>query len=283
MQRVVLAISSFVAASRVGLNVTTPALRVFPLEVIQAPTTVFGRHPGWGEPGGAAVPANMFKDLLARVIEHPDAKRCGWAMTGYFARADQVKAAADALSALKNKAWDLKLFVDPVMGDAETGRYVDKDVPAAIERLLLPLADIVAPNAWEAETLSGVRVIDAATARAVADKLDKPALVSSVPGEDGRIGAVYAEPGGAAWFAHAPLRENALKGVGDLLSGAFLGGLASGMKPDVALITAVKLTDFALNAALRAKLDELPTTALSMFGYAWPPPVPAGETRMEAL
>ncbi len=283
MQRAVLAISSFVAASRVGLSVTTPALRVFPIEVIQAPTTLLGRHPGWGEPGGAAVPSNMFKDLLARALDHPDAKRCSWALTGYFARADQVKAAADALGALKDKAWDLKIFVDPIMGDADVGRYVDKDVPAAIERLLLPLADIVAPNAWEAETLSGVRVIDSVSAREVADKLDKTTLVSSVPGEEGRVGVVYAEPGGDAWFAHAPRRDDAPKGVGDLLSGAFLGGLATGMKPDIALATAVKLTDFTLNAALRAKLDELPTTTLSMFSYAWPPPVPTGETRIEAL
>ena len=50
-----LILSSHVAASRVGGSAQALALAPFGIDPVVVPTVLFGRHPGWGAPGGAAV------------------------------------------------------------------------------------------------------------------------------------------------------------------------------------------------------------------------------------
>ena len=51
-----LILSSHVAASRVGGSAQALALAQFKIDSIVVPTVLYGRHPGWGPPGGAPVP-----------------------------------------------------------------------------------------------------------------------------------------------------------------------------------------------------------------------------------
>lgn len=279
----VIAISSFVAASRVGLGIFAPAVQAFATEVIAVPTVAYGRHPGWGAPGGVAFSGGQLKDMLKGALAHPDAARCSWAATGYFASADQIKAAAEAIGELKKSVGDLKVLVDPIMGDEESGLYVAKDVPGALEKHLLPLADMLAPNAWEAQLLAKTPADDPAGAVKAARALGKPAVVSSVRRGE-RIGAVYADAR-QAWYAHAPQRAHAPHGTGDLLAGAFLGALVTKMAESHALATAVRMVDFALDVAGSGarKLDELPAVVLRVMSVNWPPAVPKGAVELERL
>ncbi len=278
---VVLVITSHVAASRVGLAAVTPALAAWGVETIAAPTVVFGRHPGWGAPGGRGLAPPVLTEILTGALAHPDAARAAWAVTGYFADARQVTAAADALARLKDQARDVKICVDPVMGDADTGRYVAPDVPKLIERRLLPLADLVAPNAWEAEQLTGVRVLDAVTAAEAARAFGRPTVVSTVRA-NGRIGAVWADTA-EAWFAHAPHRDTPVRGTGDLLTGAVVGALTQKRTPKEALETAVALLDFSLHLAETARLHELPGARVAAFGATLPPAPSSAEVVVEPV
>lgn len=252
----VLAISSHVAASRVGLGALAPALAAFGVEVITAPTVVYGRHPGWGPPGGFSLFGDQLKSLLEGALAHPSAEQCVWAITGYFAGADQVRAAADALDTLKLRLPELKILVDPVMGDTDAGRYVSGDVPEAIARDLLPLADVVTPNAWEAEKMTGVRVHDLKSALKAARALGRAALISSTPG-DGRMGALYTQKDGGAWYAHVEARPAAPRGAGDMLAGAFVGAMSAGRGPERALADAVGMVEHAIAESVRRDSLEL--------------------------
>ena len=51
-----LVISSFVAGSNVGGSLAMKVLPQLGCEVALLPTTMLGRHPGWGAPGGGGVP-----------------------------------------------------------------------------------------------------------------------------------------------------------------------------------------------------------------------------------
>lgn len=256
----VLAISSYVAASHVGLGAITPALWRCGCRVIGAPTVAFGRHPGWGRPGGAALDGPTFADLLDGALDHPDAAALDWALTGYFASAEQVRATAEALAAVKAARPGLTIAVDPVMGDADTGRYVAADVPDALSEALLPLADLVLPNAWEAEQLTGRAIASPEDAVAAARALGRPAVISSVP-VGAELGAVYAAPGAETWVAHAPAFPDAPRGTGDYFAGAFVGELARGTPPPKALARAAGRVFVAIDRARRRGSAEMAVDA----------------------
>jgi pyridoxine kinase len=124
--------------------------------------------------------------------------------------------------------------------------------------LLAPLADVLAPNAWELARLTGRSVTDAPSAVAAARLLGQAVMVSSIrSGAD--IGAVYAEADGA-WLASHAMAPAAPKGTGDLLTALFAAGLLGGFSGPDALGLAVGGLAEAVDAA--TGLDELPLTAL---------------------
>jgi pyridoxine kinase len=233
----VLILSSHVAASRVGGSAQALALARLGIEPVLVPTVLFGRHPGWGPPGGGAVAPEVFEAVIGGVeaqglFSHLDA-----VITGYFASAQQVAIAAETLARVKAASSGARLIVDPIMGDVESGLYVREPVAEAIADVLVPLADLVAPNAWELERLTGRAVEDAATAVAAAAALGRPVLVSSVRSGD-HIGVAYAE-GGRGWLGSHARAQSAPKGTGDLLTAFFAAALIQGDEPRDALELAV--------------------------------------------
>jgi pyridoxine kinase len=257
----VLAISSHVCASTVGLKAATPAFQAHGVEVWPAPTVLFGLHPGWGRRQGQPLSGEELALQLEGALAHPAAGRLGWIATGHFSNVAQIDAVIAALPAFKAKATGLKLLVDPIMGDVDTGLYVKEDVADAIGARLVPLADLVTPNAWEAERLTGVAVVDPASALAAARALGRTAIVTSVR-RGGRIGAVYRDERHAL-YAHAPEHPGAPHGTGDLLAAAFLAARVTGAEPAEALLDAVRRVAGAIAAAEAEGLPELPTVAIA--------------------
>ena len=252
---VALILSSHVAASRVGGSVQVAALERMGVEARLVPTVLFGRHPGLGAPGGGPVPDATFEGVLAGVAQaglaDVDVMICG-----YFASPGQVGAATRAVAAVRQASPAARILVDPIMGDQETGLYVSEPMAAAIAGNLVPLADILAPNAWELARLAGRTVVDLASAHAAAKALGPTVVVSSVPlGEE--IGVLLAEPSGTLLARHARLGA-APRGTGDLLSAIFAGGLAQGLSSADALAAAVAETAaFAAGGPVEIVLERL--------------------------
>jgi pyridoxine kinase len=258
---VVLAISSHVCASSVGLKAATPVFHTHGVEAWPAPTVLFGLHPGWGRRRGQVLSGEQLAELLDGVLAHPAVSRLAWVATGHFSNVAQIDAVLDALPKLAAKADGLKLLVDPIMGDVDTGPYVSSEVADAIGSRLIPIADLVTPNAWEAERLVGAPVGDVASAVAAARALGRAALVTSVR-RAGRIGAVYVDQAHAL-YAHSPERPDAPHGTGDLLAAAFLAASIAGAEPAEALLDGVRRVAGAIAAAETEGLPELPVTAIA--------------------
>jgi pyridoxine kinase len=233
----VLIISSHVAASRVGGGAQAAALAGLGVETILAPTVLFGRHPGLGAPGGGRVPQDMFEGVLSGVEATGAFETLCAVITGYFATPEQADCAVktiDRIRAVNRQAW---IVVDPIMGDSESGLYVGQAVASALARDLVPRADLIAPNAWELERLSGLAVAGPASAMAAAANLGRPTLVSSLDaGAD--IGVLYTDEG-QAWLASHRRSARAPKGTGDLLTALFVAAVLEGAAAPAALETAV--------------------------------------------
>jgi pyridoxine kinase len=270
----VLVISSFVAGSRVGGGIAPFVLGPMKVDPVHVPTCLFGRHPGWGPPGGTAVDA----DVMAKMLEGVEANGLFGAVeafvTGHFSAPEQVAVACNAIGRIraaprgpghKHSPPRPIVIVDPVMGDEGPGLYIKAPVAEALARDLVPLADIVAPNLWEFARLAGVESSSLRTAEEVASAARAKGgrwLISSVPSPKG-IGVLHVgDP--VAHLAETPRVAGRIpNGTGDLLTLRFAGGLVSGLGAEDALGDAVGATGAVIAKAIEWAAPELPLAACS--------------------
>ncbi|MDE2355327.1 MAG: bifunctional hydroxymethylpyrimidine kinase/phosphomethylpyrimidine kinase [Alphaproteobacteria bacterium] len=252
----ILILSSFVAASPVGGGAQLKALAALETEVVLVPTTLFGRHPGLGPPGGAAVAPEVFAGVLDGVAATGVLDRLTALITGYFASAAQIEPVAGLIDEVRRRSSECLVVVDPIMGDTGKGLYVGAEVARAQADLLTPRADLLAPNAWELQRLTGCVISDPASARAAAREAGRAVLVSSVPA--GReIGVLWSD-GEEAWLARHARVERPVHGAGDLLTALFTAALAEGASGPDALETAVSdVAAFVLGEAPAVTLEAL--------------------------
>ena len=260
-----LILSSHVASSRVGGSVQALALAQFKIDPVLAPTVLFGRHPGWGAPGGAPTPIEVFESMLDGIEANGILERTDLVLTGYFASAAQVRAAARAIDAVRAAPRDEGarkpiIVVDPVMGDSGKGLYVPADVATAIAAELMPRADYLTPNVWELERLSGASAREPRAAVSAARLTGRPTLVSSVlRGQE--IGVVYADRN-EAWFAAHAKSPSTPRGSGDLLAALFAAALVEGQPVSYALARAVGGVAETITASEAWNSPELPVVAM---------------------
>jgi pyridoxine kinase len=262
----VLVLSSLVSGSRVGGGVSVAALQAKGIDAMHVPTVLLGRHPGWGKPGGGAIGDDLFAGALDGIEANGLFALNDAVLTGYFASADQVKRAAEAIDAIRAVqtrtahnvcayAPEPLIVVDPIIGD-HGKPYVPDAVAAAIRDHLVPRADILTPNAFELEWLTGLPVRDPGEALAAARALGKPVLASSIPAADD-IAILYADAHTALSVTH-PKLDKAPNGTGDLLTAAFLAERLTGADPKAALETAATAIWDTLLKAKAWKAFELP-------------------------
>jgi pyridoxine kinase len=253
---VILILSSFVAASPVGGGAQAAALAGLDIRTVLAPTVLFGRHPGFGAPGGGPVEAATFAGVLEGIEASGAFSEVRAVIAGYFADATQVEIAAAAIDKVLAARPDTLVVVDPIMGDAPKGLYVPAAVAQAIAEHLVPRASLLAPNAWELQRLTGHVVSDPASAAEAARAIGRPTLVSSIflPR---RIGVLWTD-GNEAWLASHRAAPSAPHGTGDLLTALFTAALLDGAAGPDALETAVSdVAAMALGEPAQVELELL--------------------------
>jgi pyridoxine kinase len=264
-----LILSSHVAASRVGGGVSERVLNAAKIDTMLVPTVLYGRHPGWGPPGGGPVEQDMFEQVLSGIADQGLLDITDIVLTGYFADVGQVFDTAAVIDVVRKgrrvnkgvKAWSPRamIIVDPVMGDAPGGLYVPAAIAAGIKDQLIPRADLITPNAFELGHITGRQLTDLASMVRAARSLDCPALVSSLP-RQGQIGVMYVDPE-EAWIVTHDRVPKAPKGTGDVLTAAFVAAISRGEEPKAALEFAVSVTVAVVRKAHEWQAPELPVVA----------------------
>ena len=254
--KTILVISSFVAASRVGATASAFCLRRLGHDVVVLPTTLMGRHPGWGKPGGGAVPAarmtKMWEAIKAQDI-HFDA-----ILTGYMGEIEHISLAADIIQSLKTANPALTVLVDPVMGD-EGRLYIPEARALAICKQLIPLASVITPNVWELSYMTNAAGMDARC----------ETLVTSVAIND-QIGAEYTSHSSTSVVSHKKF-DSVPHGGGDALAGLFLGHHLNDHDPIISMSKAVAGVFKMMTAANELDAGELP---LIRTQNEWADPLP---------
>jgi len=250
----ILSIQSEVVHGHVGNAVARFALQRLGHEVWSLPTVLLSSHAGYATVAGEALSADLLRRLVGGLDANGWLAQCDAVLSGYLGHVEQAGVVADAVRRVKAANPKALYCLDPVFGDA--GRaYAKPGVAEAMARELLPLADIVTPNAFELGSLASIPIRSADDAREAARRLGRPIVVAtSVPANDGRIGTLAVEAG-EAWLAATPLLENPPHGSGDLLAALFLGHRLAGRALDDALARATSAVFHILSAS--AGLQEL--------------------------
>ncbi len=219
-------------------------------EVIAVPTVVLSSHYGYGRVNGFDLDSGQIGPILDALIGNGWLETVDAVMTGYMPSAGIVDDLARVLDRLGEAEPELLYLCDPVLGDDPGGLYVGDEVAAAIRDMLVPLADVITPNRFELQWLSGVPVTDAASADAAAEVLGADLLAAtSIPAGPGLIANVLSTEDMAGQARH-PLLKGVPHGTGDLFAALLLGHLLNDLDHSEALARASAGVDLVVRESL---------------------------------
>lgn len=234
----ILSLQSEVVYGHVGQGAARFSLQRLGHEVWAIPTVLLSSHAAYSRVEGETVAPERMQRLVEGLSANGWLSQCNAVLSGYLGAPGQAEIVADAVLRVK-RANSALYCLDPVIGD--NGRvYVKSGVAETIARALLPLADIVTPNAFELVQLSGFPVRSRDEARAAIARLGRPLVAAtSIPDGTDRIG-VLAATREEAWFASVPHLGEVPHGAGDLFAALFLAARLSGagLRDALALSTA---------------------------------------------
>lgn len=258
MLRGILSIQSDVVYGHVGNGAARLALQRLSHEVFSLPTVIYSSHPGHGPHAAMTVPAEQMTALIDSLDSLGYLRTCTAVLSGYLGRADQATVIADVVQRVKSGNANAVYCCDPVAGDAPGGAYVSDDIAGAIAARLIPIADIVTPNAYELGRFTDRVVNSPESAVLAARELGPPLVIcTSVPSHDPDRVATLAVTPKSAWLTETPRRDQAPHGVGDLFTAVFLGQWLRSRDIPGALGLAASTIDAILRATLRAGSHEL--------------------------
>ncbi|GAM96766.1 pyridoxal kinase [alpha proteobacterium U9-1i] len=252
--KTILSIQSQVVGARVGNSVAAFAMERLGVRVLQIPTTLLGRRPDRGVPGGGPLPAETLADLFAGLAADGLLHEIDAVLTGYVGDSEQAAPILDAVERVKAANPSAVFVCDPVLGD-DGKLFVSDAVADAVINGLAPRADWLAPNVFELGVMTGRTVDDLQSARDAARRFGRPLLVSSIRTATG-MGVLHAAPGGD-WFSETPRLPRAPKGTGDLLSALFVARRVLGQAPAVALEAATGGVFDVIVRSLAAESEDL--------------------------
>ncbi|GAB1457647.1 MAG: pyridoxal kinase PdxY [Spirochaetia bacterium] len=260
-------IQSHVVYGRVGNRSAVFPLERLGFEVWPINTVQYSCHSGYPGWTGTAFGADHLS-LIVRGLQNLGVlSRCDAVLSGYMGDVDTGNAIVKAVDTIKKANPKALYCCDPVMGDLPEGLYVKKDLPAFIRSEAMSRADIVCPNVFEAELLSGHSLSSRQGVLKATDAIHglgpRIVLVTSYrPESNGDIG-FFVSDGHVRKTVVAPTLPflKPPKGSGDLASALFLGYYLKGSDVVQALEETIGALYAVLEESLRNAADSIAIVA----------------------
>jgi pyridoxine kinase len=223
----ILSIQSAVAYGHAGNSAATFPLMRMGIEVWPVLTVTFSNHTGYGSWRGPMISAADVAAVVQGIDERGVLDRCDAVLSGYQGSAEIGQVVLDAVALVRSRNPGALYCCDPVMGDVGRGFFVRPEIPAMMRDSVVPAADIVTPNQFELEFLTGrpVETLDDVLLAAHELRSTGPGavLVTSVvaAGEPDTVSMVaVAEQG--VWSVTTPAIPQTFTGAGDVTAATFL-------------------------------------------------------------
>lgn len=222
-----LSIQSHVAYGHVGNSAAVFPLQRIGVEVWPVHTVLFSNHPGYGDFTGEEFGADKVRAVIAGIDGRGVLGECDGVLSGYVGSPETGAAIVDAVGRVKSANPSAAYCCDPVIGDVGRGVYVRPGIPEFMREQAVPAADVVTPNQFELEFLSGRETRTLAQAFSAIDILHglgpRTVLVTSVHIDDTPADSVdlLASDERGRYRVRTPLLPLACNGAGDLIAALF--------------------------------------------------------------
>jgi pyridoxine kinase len=151
----ILSIQSHVAYGHVGNDAAAFPLQRMGVEVWPVHTVQFSNHTGYGSWKGRVFDASMIGEVVAGIEQRGVLGECDGVLSGYMSSAEIGTAILEAVATVKRANPGAKYCCDPVIGDVGRGIFVREGIPEFMKNKAVPAADIITPNQFELDYLSG--------------------------------------------------------------------------------------------------------------------------------
>jgi pyridoxine kinase len=150
-----ISIQSHVVYGHVGNSVAVFALQRMGVEVWPIHTVQFSNHTGYGKWQGRIFDAGLIRDLIAGLETRGVLAECDGVLSGYVGSPEIGEAILDAVATVRRTNPAAHYCCDPVIGDVGKGVFVRAGVPEFMREKAVRAADIVTPNHFELDRLTG--------------------------------------------------------------------------------------------------------------------------------
>ena len=237
----ILSIQSSVAYGHVGNSAAVFPLQRLGHEVWPVLTVHFSNHTGYGDWRGPLLAPADVADVVAGIGERGVLGSCDAVLSGYQGDPAMGAVILDAVAAVKAANPDAVYCCDPVMGDVGRGMFVRPGIPEFMRDEVVPRADIITPNHFELDFLTGraTTTLDEVLGAvdAVRDQGPRDVLVTSVLLADRAPDTldVIAVSDAGAWAVTTPMLPLSPNGGGDVTAALYLAHLLESGSPAAAL------------------------------------------------
>ena len=229
----ILSIQSWVAFGHVGNAAAIFPLQRLGFEVSAIHTVQFSNHTGYETFKGAVFSPEHLSEVV-QGMEDNQALAFDAVLSGYMGSSATAEVILNTLNKIRQHNPTL-YCCDPVMGDLERGLFVQADIPAVIKQKVIPQADILTPNHFELELLTGQKIKTLNDALHACQEVrswlhpagPKLVLLTSLLREDAPLNSIetLVISGLEAWLVstpYIPLKPSP-SGTGDVMAALFLG------------------------------------------------------------
>jgi len=258
-----LSVNSHVAFGHVGNSAAVFVLQRLGVEVWPIHTVVLSNHPGYGDFRGRAADASAIRDLVAGIASRGVLAGCDGIISGYLGTAEIGTEFLAAAAGVKASNRSARYCCDPVIGDGDRGIYVRPEVADVIRARLVPAADVVTPNQFELDFISGR---SSKTLRDVIVAIDavhglgpSVVLVTSVATDEIPADAIdlIVSDGVGRFRLRTPKLTHAANGAGDAIAALFFAHLLRSGSAAAALARAASSVFGILRRTAQAGAREL--------------------------
>lgn len=284
----VLSVQSHVVCGYVGNKSATLPLQLLGFDVDAINSVQLSNHTGYSYYSGQVLDSQQLEELVDGLQRNAILPRYSHLLTGYIGSGSFLRRVAELVQQLRAANPDLLYVCDPVMGD--NGRmYVPAELLQLYKQLIVPQADVLTPNQFEAELLASeeaatasgeeaavaaaMKIVDVKSACRVMDRLhtlgvrtvvlsstelgSQHELVCLASQCTSRGGASDADSGGdhqtRRYRVNIPRLDATFTGSGDLFAACLLARLTESRSD---LPRAVELTLASVQAVLRRTVKD---------------------------
>jgi pyridoxine kinase len=231
----ILSIQSWVSYGHVGNAAAIFPLQRLGFEVWAIHTVQFSNHTGYGAWKGMILPPEHLADIVQGMSERGALASCNAVLSGYMGSAQTAEAILSAVANVREVNPKALYCCDPVMGDVGRGVFVRPEIPDVMKNQVTLVADVVTPNQFELELLTGQPIKTLQDALAAAQQLrqqlkqDGPRIIllTSLLRDDAPANTIetlaFSDDG--AFLVSTPLipLDPPRNGTGDLIAALFFG------------------------------------------------------------